>query len=101
MGSREQGANAEGIATNMLVNSEQNNGALNRIANLQAILKGAPMDTTTSSVGNTIGYGTQTQPDNTPMQVGGDLLGKALFGGGGGGGGGGGLFRARCLNGRK
>jgi hypothetical protein len=86
MGSTEESRNLQKIITDMAVNSEQNNGALNRQASLQAILRGAPMDTTTSSVGNSINYGTQTQPDNTMEEVGGNLLGKALFGGGGGGG---------------
>lgn len=78
MGSTEEGASAAKIINDMIVNGQKNNGQLNQFSTLQAILRGAPMDTTTSSFGTSFGTGSSTQPDNTPMQVGGSILSKAL-----------------------
>jgi hypothetical protein len=79
MGSTEESRNLQKILTDMAVNSEQNNGALNRQANLQAILKGAPMDTSTSTFGINMGQGTQTQPDNTGLATAAKIGSSALM----------------------
>jgi hypothetical protein len=79
MGQSEEGRSLQKILTDMAVNSEQNNGALNREANLQAILKGAPMDTSTSTFGINMGQGTQTQPDNTGLATAAKLGSSALM----------------------
>jgi hypothetical protein len=82
MGSTEQGANQTGINTDMLVNAQKNTGQLGQFATLQSILRGAPMDTTTTS--QTYGTGSQTMPDNSLLSLGGQLGGAALTSGSGG-----------------
>jgi hypothetical protein len=80
MGSTEQGANAQGVNNAMTVNNQKNSGQLNQYATLMSLLRGAPVDTTTTNQGYQTG--TTTRPDNSGWALAGSLLG----GGGGGGG---------------
>jgi hypothetical protein len=76
MGLGEQGANAQGVTNQMTVNNQKNSGQLNQFATLDAILRGAPMDTITTNIGSQTS-GT-TRPDNSGMALAGSLAGGLL-----------------------